>query len=105
MSNYSKAHVYAIWEHAYLLECTMATYEKLAGLKKQPKGELDRHESIIKDAVRKMGQEYLAVGDQQRGADTRSVPRLNEVLSGAKNGRTLSEAIEAWFNKVRYGVG
>jgi hypothetical protein len=36
--------------HANLLEFTLASYEALCGLKKQPKMELQRHETAIKEA-------------------------------------------------------
>ena len=98
-------YVHAVHAHAHPLQCTMATYQKLAGLKKKPQGELNRHQSIIRNAIVSMGQEYLAVGDHPFGTSPGLTPRLSEVLSSVKNGRTLLEAIEAWFNKVRYGVG
>lgn len=52
----------------YLLECEMATYERLRATKRTPKSELRRHESIIRKAF--------------AGSYSTVTPRVDDVLSG-----------------------
>lgn len=82
---------------AYLLECTLATYEGLCGQKKPIKRELDRHEMIIKKALTpnvKPLKDYAPRGN----------PRLDRILKNIpKFG--VEGAIAAYINKERYKVG
>ena len=99
---------YYLQSHAYLLECTLATYSGLCGKSKKPKGELDRHESIIMEQVQTHAVDFrdALAASSFAVAKWRSLPRLKEILdSMLSHGWNAQEASQAYFKKLRYGVG
>jgi hypothetical protein len=71
--------------HANLLEFTLASYEALCGLKKQPKMELQRHETAIKEAFER-AHKLLKEGLGPKPPFGQSYNRV----------RTLASLLRAW---------
>lgn len=108
LSTLTPNEVYLLQSHAYLLECTLATYGGLCGKSKQPKGELDRHESIILEQFQTHAKDFAEARNHSSFAVAkwRTLPRVDEILkSMVTQGWSAEFAVHAYFNKVRYGVG
>ncbi len=100
---------YLTQAHAYLLECTLATYTGLCCKSKPPQGELNRHESILKSAFEAAKQDLIAESNLKSGSyfrpEWRVTPRVDEILGYIKAGDTSEEAVCRYINKHRYNVG
>lgn len=106
-SEITNDHLYAVKSHAYLLECVMATYSSLLAKKSSPKGEIDRHESIIKDSFMAMASDFQKTRFLPSfKAKWHTTPRLFEILDYmSMKGDNAEEAVCRYINKNRYGVG
>lgn len=93
---------------AYLLECTMATYEHEALKTKPKKSELNRHESILKTVFMA---NYKAMAEARASssfaiAAHRTTPRVDKVLNFmTTRGDDAESAITRYTNEIRYGIG
>lgn len=100
---------YLLQAHAYLLECTLATYVGLCCKSKPPQGELNRHESILQSAFVAVHRDLIAERaltlTSYLRAEWRSIPRVDEILGYIKAGDTSEEAVCRFINKHRYNVG
>lgn len=79
-------------EMKYLLECEMATYERLCSVKRTPKSELDRHQSIIRNAFAGFA------------GISKSTPRVDRILNETAPVETLLPTyleLDKYFQKHR----
>jgi hypothetical protein len=107
MAELSNNEIYLIQSHLWLLECTLATYEDLCHKSKLPKREIDRHESIIKNALHNIGRDAIAVRQNHASmfpAEWRNLGRVDEIL-GYVAKEDYGAGIQRYFNRIRYGVG
>jgi hypothetical protein len=91
--------------YARLLETTLASYEHFCLLKKQPKGELDRYEAILKGAFQDMAKDLQELRKSEvphMGPGT-SHPRVDEILANIER-EGIEAGVARIIVKTRYGV-
>lgn len=91
---------------AYLLECTLATYEAEALKTKPKKSFLDRHEAIIKGIVFPQHKAMAKARQSSSFAisNHRLTPRVDKILEFIANGDDSEAACCRYFNQLRYGT-
>jgi hypothetical protein len=107
MAELSNNEIYLIQSHLWLLECTLATYEGLCNKSKPPKHEIDRHESIIKNAFYNLGRDALAVRQNRSSvsrAEWRDLGRVDEIL-GYVAKEDYEAGVARYFLRIRHRVG
>lgn len=91
---------------AYLLECTMATYEAECLRTKPKKSFLDRHEAIIKGIVAANAKAMAKARNTSSFAvaSHRNTIRVDKVLGFMAAGDDAEAACCRYFNQLRYGT-
>jgi hypothetical protein len=93
-------HTFLLEEYAYLLEFSLATYETLCCRAKQPKGELDRHEGIIRHGLHTLGTDLK----NPTLAQARRSPRVLEIAQMIEK-EGYDAGVQRYFNQHRYRIG
>ena len=88
--------------HANLLEFTLASYEALCGLKKQPKMELQRHETAIKEAFER-AHKLLKEGLGPKPSFGQSYNRVRILLRYMELGDSAEDAVARHMLVTRFG--
>lgn len=97
----TKEHIKTLAGFARLIECEMATYERLSTIKRTPASELARHESIIKEAIVPHWIDFsYGAPEPSQGRAKYGCPRLHEVLVNM-NSEGAEAGINMYFNKTR----